>query len=283
MSGKKVLIFSVLFLLFLWIAPKQEQNSQLTHKVAFLDTESFNKGINKTKNLPFDHQVNGGIVPHDLFASFIIADFFKRLSFQNPKTIILLGPNHFEKGNFLALTSLYGWETPFGIVRPDNSSINTLMSRNLVRIDEDTLPHDHAVSAIMPFIKFYLPQAKVVPILLSGKMTQNESELLADGLSSILTKETVLVASVDFSHYLLSKEAQKKDETTIQAIKNFNYKQLYLFNNDYLDSPPSIGTLLGAMQKLKTTGSEVLYHTNSGDLQKNEFIQTTSYFSLAYY
>lgn len=259
MSCKKILILSAFLLFFLGIIPK------------------------KVADLPFDHQIRGGIVPHDLFASFIIADFFKRLSFQNPQTIILLGPNHFEKGNFLALTSRNGWETQFGIVSPDNSSINTLMSRNLVRIDEDTLTHDHAVSAIMPFIKLYLPQTKVVPILLSGRMTQNESELLADSLSSITTKETVLVASVDFSHYLTSKQAQKKDEITIQTIKNFNYKQLFSFNNDHLDSPPSIGTLLGAMQKLGTTTSDILHHTNSGDLQKNEFIQTTSHFSLIYY
>lgn len=254
------------------------------HKVEFFDEKTFNESVKRarTSTKPFPYHATGGIIPHHLFAGFIIADFFDRLSSQKPTTIILLGPNHYEKGNFKALTSLYGWDTPFGIVTPDDSIINTLIDLNLVKADEETLPNDHSLSGIMPFIRYYLPDAKVVPILLSGGFTKDESEVLANSLSNFMTKEVIVIAPVDFSHYLTSSQAKEKDEATLQVIKDFNYRRLYLFDNDYLDSPPSIGTFLMIMQKIGITKMDVLYHTNSGELQNNEYIQTTSYFSVVY-
>ncbi len=254
------------------------------HQVRFFDEKAFNEGVNKAKNnKPFTNHITGGIIPHHLLASFVIADFFSKLSAQKPVTIILLGPNHYEKGNFKALTSLYDWDTSFGLVHPDNSTINSLVKNNLVRVDEETLPNDHALSAIMPFIKYYLPEAKVVPILISGVLTKDESEVLANKLSSFVTKDVVVVSSVDFSHYLTSSQAKEKDKTTFQVINEFNYRQLYLLNSGYLDSPPSIGVLLMVMQKLGTAQMDLLYNSNSGEIQQNSFIQTTSYFEAAFH
>lgn len=256
-----------------------------THKVKFFDEKTFNEGVDKAKDSakPFVYHIGGGIVPHHLFAGFIIADFFARLSMQKPTSIILLGPNHYEKGNFKALTSLYSWDTSFGLVNPDDQVINKLTEHNLVKVDEETLPNDQSLSGIMPFVKYYLPSAKVIPILLSGGLTKDESEVLASNLSDVITKDVVVIAPVDFSHYLTSAQAREKDETMIQVLKEFNYRRLYLLNNDYLDSPPSIGVLLMIMQKLGTTKMDLLSHTNSGELQNDEYIQTTSYFSITYH
>ncbi len=240
--------------------------------------------INRSKNkLSFSTRVRGGIIPHHLLVSDVIADFFSRLSTQKPTTIILVGPNHYERGNFEALTSLYDWETPLGIVHADESIIGALIGSQLVVVDEKTLPDDHSLSAIMPFIKYYLPDAKVVPILVSRSLSKEESEILATKLSSLFNDNTVVVASVDFSHYLSSTEARDKDEITLQILKEFDYQRLYLLDNDYLDSPASVGILLMTMQKLGSTNMEILFHTNSGEILNNKFIPTTSYFEIVYY
>lgn len=150
-------------------------------------------------------------------------------------------------------------------------------------MDEETLPDDHALSAIMPFIRYYLPEAKVIPILISGGLTKEDSEVLANKLSSFMTKDVIVVSSVDFSHYLTNSQAKAKDETTLQVMKEFDYRKLYLLNSDNLDSPPSIGILLMVMQKLGTRQMDLLYHSNSGEIQQDNFIQTTSYFEIAYH
>lgn len=260
-------------------------NENSMHPLQYFDQRTFYDGIDQAKkvNKSTKYKIAGGIIPHDLGVGFILADFFNRLSWQKPTTIILLGPNHYEKGNFKALSSLYSWDTPFGAVSPNESIISALVSRNLIKIDEQTLPNDHAVAGSMPFIKFYMPETKVVPILLSGTMNESESEKLAEGLKDFIKVGIVIVAPVDFSHYLTNKQAKEKDEVTIGVLNSFDYRQLFSLNNDYMDSPPSIGTFLMVMQKEDATRMDLLYHNNSGELQKNDYIPTTSFFEIAYY
>ena len=120
------------------VEPKQEIAP--VRKVKFYDEKTFLEGVEKAKAIQkSDNLIRGGIVPHHLYAADIIADFFKRLSFQNPQTIILIGPNHYEKGNFKALSSLDNWETPFGIVETDRQLTKQLLDKNLIQIDETTL------------------------------------------------------------------------------------------------------------------------------------------------
>ena len=206
-----------------------ESSGKQAHVVKFYDEKTFFEGISRAKKdvTKPDYLVTGGIVPHHLFVSFIIADFFYGLSLQNPKTIILLGPNHYEKGHFEALTSLYGWNTAFGVVEPDENLTKTLIDRNLVNIDEEVLPNDHALSVLMPFIKYYMPNTKVVPILLSQKFSEEKSEIFADNLSKLMTKDIAIITSVDFSHYLTSSLAKEKDEMTLEVMRKFDYRKLY--------------------------------------------------------
>jgi len=259
--------------------------SRTNHPLAFFDKELFYESVTEAKkaNNKFGHQISGGIIPHHLFPSFIIADFFSRLSKQSPKTIVLIGPNHYERGKYKVISSLHGWETPSGIVEPEEKIIQDLQKNNLIMIDEENLPKDHAVAGIMPFVNYFLPSTKVVPLLLSGFMTKDEIQLLSTGLKKHVGKDTLVIAAVDFSHYLTNKKAQEKDNLTLELMKSNNYDQLLPLENDHLDSPQSIVTLLILMQHLKAAQMDILYHTNSGILQKNDSIETTSYFSIAYY
>lgn len=262
-----------------------DEGSIPTHPLKFFDKHTFYAGIKQSEkeDKSFANHISGGIIPHHLFPGFIITDFFSRLSKQKPRTIILIGPNHYERGDYQVLSSLYGWETPFGVVEPNEQVIQELVISKLIKIDEANLPKDHAVAGIMPFMKYYLPDTKVVPLLLSGFMAEDDIRTLSSSLSNYLNEDSILVAAVDFSHYLTNKQAQEKDKLTIELMNNFDHKRILSLNNEYLDSPPSIATLLMSMQALDATKMELLYHTNSGEMQNNNSIETTSYFSVAYY
>lgn len=261
-----------------------ENYSGPSHKLIFFEEQSFYQGVKKAeKQQQLGYQVRGGIIPHHLFPAFIIADFFKKISFQNPKTIILIGPNHYERGKGPLLTSLYGWETPFGVVAPDSETIKGLIDKGTLIIDEETLVNEHSVAGVMPFIKYYLPKTRVVPIIISSSQTQNEIEAFANMLLPYINNDIVVIAPVDFSHYLTSSQAKEKDKVSLEVIKNLDYRQLYSFNNDYLDSPQSIGALLFLMRERGTTDMEIFNHTNSGELLNNDTVETTSYFSIGFY
>lgn len=256
-----------------------------SHPAIFFEKETFYKAIQRIENQNNkpDYHISGGITPHHLLPGYIIADFYKRLSEQKPKTIVIIGPNHEEKGDFNALTSKFGWQTPFGIVKPDTELINLLVDENLLKVNEDVLSTDHSAAGSMPFIKYFTPNSKVVPILVSAYMTEENAKSLASSLNKYLDKDSVMVAAVDFSHYQSSEVADKKDETTLKLLNNFDYQEIIRLGNDYLDSPPSILILLMLMQERGTTSSEILEHTNSGQITGKIFTETTSYFSIFYH
>lgn len=265
--------------------PLTPDNTESLNPTNFFDESSFYSGVNQVKkdSNVFTYLIRGGIIPHHLLAGRIIADFFYRLSKQSPKTIILVGPNHYEKGNSLILTSDLGWQTPFGVVKTNKKIIESLKENEMISFDDETLSGDHSVAGLIPFIKFYLPETEVVPVLLSSKLIPKEIQELANQLKKYADKDTVIVASVDFSHYLTSSEARDNDKISLEILKSYNYAKLFTLSNSYLDSPSSIAAVLMTMEELKTTNMEVLFHTNSGEMMKKESVETTSYFSIAYY
>lgn len=284
-------IFLLIFVgLFFTLPEKERINSTLKetdqnmHTVAFFDEKIFYEGVEKVgkEDGSLTHHVSGGIIPHHTFASYFIADFFNRLAKQNPDTIILLGPNHNEKGEYKVMSGLYSWETPFGVVHSNDEIINELLDHDIVGIDEEVLSNDQSIAAIMPFIGFYLPDTKVAPVLVSGFMTLEEVQKLSEILADFLDDDLVVIASVDFSHYLTNRDAQKNDEVTLNMIREHDYKQLFMLNNEYLDSPIAIITLLMIMDSRGVEDMDILHHTNSGEMQNNDSIETTSYFTIAY-
>lgn len=265
--------------------PSAPHQGEGTQPLVFFEQDSFYEGVLYTKqnNHSFSYQTAGGIIPHHLFPSYIIADFFNRLSSQKPPTIILIGPNHHEIGDRSVLSSDFGWQTPFGIVEPNRIIIHDLKEKHLLGLDNEVTVHEHSVGGIMPYVKYYLPNTTVVPIIVKRGLSMDEINTLASSLSSYIEDGAVVAASVDFSHYLSSEKAAQKDEITLQAMQNFDYRLLLTLNNDYVDSPPAVAILLASMQKKGSTMSDLLHHTNSGILQNNPFQPTTSYISLVFH
>lgn len=238
-------------------------------------TESFSESFS------FEN-IRGGVIPHHLLADKLIARVFHQIKSQAPATIILIGPNHKNEGE-LMITSSLGWQTPFGVVDVDEKLLLEICQAcPLVEEDDRIMASEHAMGNIMPFIKYYLPETKVVPLILRHSVTMEEAGALGDRLAELMTDNTMILASVDFSHYLTSDEAEKKDRETISALKNWNLGRIFAMGDDYLDSPPSIGILFRAMNKLGLDDFTVLNHTNSGILLGNKNIETTSYITLLF-
>lgn len=230
----------------------------------------------------FPKPISGGVIPHHTVAGKYIADFFRRLAKQHPKTIILVGPNHLEKGEYPVLTSLNGWETPSGIVQPDQVLLKKLLDERVTIIDTPVVSEDQAIAAVMPYLHHYMPETRVVPLLLSNYVGEKEIHNLAIALQRNATNEVVYVASVDFSHYLLPEEAEKKDRETLNLLREGDYKRILPLTSDHMDSPASVVLLMQLMEERDTTKMEILFHSNSAYILNDMTTPTTSYFVITY-
>ncbi|MCR4441471.1 MAG: AmmeMemoRadiSam system protein B [Peptococcaceae bacterium] len=223
----------------------------------------------------------GGVVPHHLLAGRLTARFMEALALQHPGVVIVAGPNHRNLGARV-ITGFYDWETPEGIVRTDSRVVKTLLEKGAAVRDEGTLSGEHSVGSVIPFIGHYLPEARVVPLILHRDVSLKEIDFLLAAVQPYLDEGAVLVASVDFSHYLTRQAAEYKDEITLKAMRDFDYNKLYSMGNDHLDSPACLALVLRDAEKRGNRQFQILDHTNSGILLKNDLIPTTSYFTLLF-
>lgn len=257
------------------------QTFQNNHPNTFFDSRYFTQEPLTSIEAP-PQKISGGVVPHHLLAYEMIAEVFGLLKAQEPPLIILIGPNHYNQGERISTTT-WGWQTPFGTVEPETEVIEDLVAKDLVKLEDTVFSTEHSMGNLMPFIKYYLPESKVVPIIFHHDLKKEEAVFLSQYFAELVQeKEAIILASIDFSHYLTNQEAQQKDQETLRIIENKNIAQLFNLGDDHLDSPGAMATLLLTMDRLKAQDFRMLQHTNSGILLGNDLIETTSYFTFVF-
>ncbi len=226
----------------------------------------------------------GGVVPHHLLAANMIAEFFQTISKDPPETIVVVAPNHRRIGMTGLHTSSLDWRTSFGILEADRELVSSLID-DLGAAENDSLMElEHSISGLVPYIRYYLPDTKIVPILLHGNYSEADSKKLGEHLAGTVqdNPEIMVIASIDFSHYLDIDTANRMDEITLKAIESRDTKAIIRMGNDNIDSPPSILTLLSAMDVLGAEGPLVTGHSNSFIIAGGGAGYTTSYYTMIF-
>ena len=268
-----------LFAVFLMLQPPDKSGGKTEfHSANPNDKEFFETAYSfahKKAGL-FDDHVVAGVIPHHLLAADLIANFFQNLEGENYDLVVLVGPNHFLTGQSDIIISAYDWQTPYGILQHDDEALDELLNADLgIKAEEDVMESEHSINSEVAFIKKTFPQATFLPLILKPKVNEQTAEKLAQKLFDIAQgKKTLVLASVDFSHYKNSQQAQQDDKKSISAITNFDFFDIY---NIEVDSPPSIYTLLKFSQ-LSGADFELLDNSNSAILvDKLDLVSTTSY------
>lgn len=228
-------------------------------------------------------RIRGGVVAHHLLAVNNIAKYFQNLSRSSYSRVILIGPNHGELGDNHLVTSVEDWDTPYGKVQADTILVKSLIEEGGAIEDNYILSSDHAIEVLVPFVKLYLPDIKIIPILVSAKTTKDEVDKLVVSLKDTQDSRTLYLVSSDFSHYLLPSVAKVKDEQTLSLIKSFNIDRISKLGNDHIDSGASLAILLRLMKELNSTELEVFDHADGSTIASQLSTPTTTYFFLNYY
>ena len=240
-----------------------------THPLTFFDDQGFAQALGRAEAtdpapMPGARAV---IVPHHWLAGHLILGSLRDLDASGDyRRIILIGPNHINAGGAAVITSDLAWQTPFGLVEPDGDAIRQLTSDGVALSEPSVLTYEHAVAGIVPAIAYFLPEARVVPLVLRSNLTSTEVETLAAALAPLLDGDTALVAAVDFSHYLPAQQARQSDRETLEALQSLDSSRILSFSNEHLDSPASIAAVMETMRLLGTTEFELRENINSGDL-----------------
>ncbi len=218
--------------------------------------------------------VLGGIVSHHLLANIDISNFFAEFTDQTISRVVIIGPNHYYPNDSAFLSTTRNYTTPFGNVDVDEDTITHLIKKGLVELSPHTLEEEHSISSLVPYVASYFPDAEIVPIIVSARATEEELQVLSDFLAQNDFSNTIVIASVDFSHHLYSNAAQIHDARSVAAIKSFDYDSLFELE---VDSPGSLFVLLKYLESKSAKNISIQQQSSANIFNKYDSEDVTSY------
>lgn len=226
------------------------------------------------------------IAPHHDLAAQYVAELFSKLSNPEIKTVIVVGPNHENAGAAQAITGILDYRLLEGEVATDAQWVDWLEQEKLATVEPATFTNEHSIYALVPFINYYFPEAKIVPLILKSSLVQTEARQLGEALADKIESDntvgrTLIIGSIDFSHYLTTEQANLKDVQTREALLARDYSRLYSFGDDNIDSPMTATVVLAAATRLGGDQTEIVANVNQAEATGLVSVpSSTSYFTI---
>ncbi|MGB8816271.1 MAG: AmmeMemoRadiSam system protein B [Minisyncoccia bacterium] len=212
--------------------------------------------------------IYGGVVSHHIPTTIPrLVQFYSRLKqTQSVKNFIIIGPDHTNAGKAPITASNDVFFTVYGEVRPIDGMAVKLQNAKLANIAESPFDLEHSVGSQMLVISKIFPNAKVTPIILRSDTTKYQAESLGKMLATSMDEETVIIASVDFSHYLTTDQAISIDQISGEVLRSLDLKDLPLV---IADSPASLAVFMEVMNEKKARDTDDITILNTNDFMQN--------------
>ena len=227
------------------------------------------------------------MIPHHDITTGNQNSFYKAVSQKiAPSIIVIISPNHFEKGQkLITLPKETTFESPEGNLILDENLINKIASsnelKNVVSLQNDLWYEEHGIFIHSPFLKHYFPQAKIVPVLVKMLSTEDEFKYyktLGKFLSENLPPDTLVISSVDCSHYQIPKVTEYHDSATRNNLLNMEDPRFA-----EIDSPESITALFEYNKNRMAYNPVIVHHSSTYDYIPDPMIESTSHYYCAFY
>jgi AmmeMemoRadiSam system protein B len=238
---------------------------------AYLNTEKpYLDAYEKAGEIEKIDNVKGIIINHHFFGSEYMAEIIQTVKSSKSKTVVLISPNHFSTGKGNIQVGSVEFDTPFGVLKSDKKTIGSLSN-----LSDSSFEKEHGITAIVGFLKKEIPRTKVVPIIIKDSVTEIDLENLKNELHQKIPKDSVIIASLDFSHYVPLNYAKFQDEMALSAIKNFEIDRINKIN---IDSVPTLKLMLGLMDLYGYKKFNLMANSSSSIIQNDyETLENTSY------
>ncbi|MFZ2253281.1 MAG: AmmeMemoRadiSam system protein B [Minisyncoccia bacterium] len=215
------------------------------------------------------------IVNQHVLAAHLIARQFAQAADPKVKTVVLITQNNWNAGRAPIITSEYGWRTTLGTSSPASDIIQSLVSKKVAVVDEDIFAHEHGITGVVPYVAHSFPNARVVTLVIRDRTGDAQVDALASELAKLDLSETVIIGTIDMSHYLPKYIADIHDRLVVQSIKEFDYDTLPRLD---IDTAPTLRSILKVAEY---AGEKTFVQTggiNSADIIDDpELMLTTSY------
>ncbi|MEA3417926.1 MAG: AmmeMemoRadiSam system protein B [Campylobacterota bacterium] len=161
------------------------------------------------------------IVPHAgyIYSGFTANIAYRLLSRTHAKRVVVIGPSHRHAFEGISGSYFESYETPCGDIDIDTAYLINLAKQFKIGFDEKAHLNEHSTEVQMPFVKHYLPKAKVIELVYGDISPHRIAEIIAYLLND---KENVVVISTDLSHFYTEEKARKLDNFCLEGISDLD-------------------------------------------------------------
>ena len=223
-------------------------------------------------------KVIGVVSPHAglMYSGSVAGDVFSRI--ELPDTFVIIGPNHSGLGAPLSMMSFGEWEMPGGTITVDGRLSEKLLEY-VAPLQEDEQAHllEHSLEVQLPFILYFAPESRMVPIVM-GDTSLETCRALGEGLAravEAMDYPVVIVASSDMSHYVSDEQARELDRLAIERVIGLDPEGLHRVVRDNRITMCGYGPVTAMLFGAKALGARsaalVSYMTSgevSGDMSR---------------
>jgi len=170
------------------------------------------------------------VCPHAgwMYSGKVAGAVYSRLvSYQ---TYILIGPNHTGFGPSASIYDEGIWQMPLGKIEIDTEiSDEILKNSEFLKPDKQAHSREHCLEVQLPFIQYFSPSAKIVPIVLmcdEFEIIQDIGVAVSKAIRNFKNKKILIVASTDMTHYEPHEYAKKQDKLAIEKILSLDAEGL---------------------------------------------------------
>ena len=246
------------------------------------EVQPFRSAIGLTQSTPLPQRITGLTVPHHLLAADLIAGAFALASAQDYRRIIILSPDHFGRSSTPFAVAVRNFQTVMGEVAIDAAAVDRLRENPLVSAS-NLFSHEHGVRALLPFVSHYFPGARIVAVALHRDSHPSQWDSLAQTLVPLLTADTLLIQSTDFSHYLPWPQARRYDQETLRVLSAGDPEAVAgLKQPQHLDSRGAQYLQLRLQKQVYQARPAVMASRNSQEYTAQPLDSTTSYLVQVY-
>lgn len=259
--------------------------------------QEINSFLEKAKSIEIKGEIKGLIVPHAgyRFSGLGAASAFKLIKNKGIEKVILLGCSHnkYSKGAIIDGNDI--WENPLGQVKIDNDLREEFLKEsNLFQVDSGIHKIEHSLEVEIPFLQAVLGDFRLLPILISHELSNQEREKIGGLLAKYIDDKTLIVASSDMSHYPDYEKANYIDKKIIDSIltgKNSALRETVkeIENEEIsnlsvcLCAQKAIEVFMEAMKEIQASNIDLLDYYNSGDVEIGDKSRVVGYGSFAFF
>ena len=159
------------------------------------------------------------IVPH---AGYVYSGYTANIAYRimqktDIDTFVVIGPSHRVGFRGISLCEDNSYDTPFGEIQSDKNMVDELKQmfglKNIIQHAE------HSTEVQFPFIKHYIPHAKIVE-LIYGQTTPKEISQIIDFVLS--NQNHGVIISTDLSHFHNLEDANKIDSICLKGVESLD-------------------------------------------------------------